>query len=368
MDKLAQLEKRLVRTERTLQLGTQDSSSDGNQVPITEHATQLFNAEETSPSKDSPSLTASEQQQGSEILEISIEEDPEPTEATGRQAKGAARLLLVAPIAEMCKGIMGSADIENEMYPSVQEQRREPLLLFGKSEELVDHEYSSSTVRELVNSYEQHMNNMHPILVPSQLDTLVSRFVTLNQSKLQQTSTVAARCHPTAGHSQCSDLPRSKRKRADSREAHSECEPSLPFASITSAIVLLVMALGKVCQHKGKIPDRVLANTPTTLHAHWASASQSSTSTPIRKAPIEGKDWGHFRNATAHTKETNVIPGLAYFTLATDILGNQQQVMSLQHAQANILAGLYYGQLGRVAESYANIAKASNIVQVNLRP
>lgn len=67
-------------------------------------------------------------------------------------------------------------------------------------------------------------------------------------------------------------------------------------------------------------------------------------------------------------KNLDVIPGLAYFALATDVLGNQMAGNSLQHVHANILAGLYHGQLGRVMESHGYIAAGCRSLQVILRP
>jgi hypothetical protein len=63
-----------------------------------------------------------------------------------------------------------------------------------------------------------------------------------------------------------------------------------------------------------------------------------------------------------------MMPGLAYFAFATDILGNQLGGNSLQHVHAYILAGLYHAQLARIMESSAYIANASRILQVILRP
>jgi hypothetical protein len=67
-------------------------------------------------------------------------------------------------------------------------------------------------------------------------------------------------------------------------------------------------------------------------------------------------------------RNLDVIPGLAYFALATDIIGNQLGGNSLQHVHVNILAGLYHGQLARVLESHAYIHQACRSLQVILRP
>lgn len=51
-----------------------------------------------------------------------------------------------------------------------------------------------------------------------------------------------------------------------------------------------------------------------------------------------------------------------------DIIGNQIAGTSLGHVQAQILAGLFHSQLGRVVESWAFIGLASRTLQVILRP
>jgi hypothetical protein len=70
----------------------------------------------------------------------------------------------------------------------------------------------------------------------------------------------------------------------------------------------------------------------------------------------------------AKPKNIDVIPGLAYFAIATDTIGNQLGGHTLQHVQANILAGLYHGQLARIVESYAYIHKACNSIQILIKP
>jgi hypothetical protein len=53
--------------------------------------------------------------------------------------------------------------------------------------------------------------------------------------------------------------------------------------------------------------------------------------------------------------------------MATDIIGNQLGGNDLLHVQANILASLYQGQLGRVMESHGFLAAACRAIQVQLR-
>ncbi len=67
-------------------------------------------------------------------------------------------------------------------------------------------------------------------------------------------------------------------------------------------------------------------------------------------------------------KNADVIPGLAYYAYATDILGNLHGGNDLTYIQANLLAGLYAGQLARVFESWSWINSACRACQVLARP
>lgn len=67
-------------------------------------------------------------------------------------------------------------------------------------------------------------------------------------------------------------------------------------------------------------------------------------------------------------KNYEVIPGLEYFGFATDILGNQFGSYKLNYIQAQILACLYYAQLGRVVPSFRHIRFACQAVVDKLQP
>lgn len=62
-----------------------------------------------------------------------------------------------------------------------------------------------------------------------------------------------------------------------------------------------------------------------------------------------------------------MIPGLAYYSQATDILGNLTGSTSLIHVQCCILAGLYAGQLANSIESLSWIQNAARTLLVILR-
>jgi len=60
----------------------------------------------------------------------------------------------------------------------------------------------------------------------------------------------------------------------------------------------------------------------------------------------------------------DIIPGLAYFTKAADILGELLGGSDLPYIQANLLAGLYMGQLARILPSYSYISQACVAAQI----
>lgn len=116
--------------------------------------------------------------------------------------------------------------------------------------------------------------------------------------------------------------------------------------SITTAVVLLVMALGKICKWKNPLPGAV----PDRMQLHRQQAQQLYSSVEKR------------------LNIADVIPGMAYYTHATHILGSTHGGVELIHVQAKLLAGLYAGQLAHVIESWGWIAEACRACQVLVRP
>ncbi|KAG0645032.1 Quinic acid utilization activator [Hyphodiscus hymeniophilus] len=381
---------------------------------------------------------------------------------------GAARLLLNRAIKELAGGVIKSDRIKNENYPMLQEERRGLLKLFGRGEGTdrlpgydkdpltdvaegstltpsdassdvgspdenwgqlggltppgdvvqrgsINHEgmpeFNSTVVKDLVHSYMQHINIMHPILVPAQLHTLVDNFLrtipTDHAAKPKQVLHLTSHSSVQNSHSagfvgaqsnRNPDSPSNKRKWSPTQGEPFEQpnvpdhKPGQPFRSIGTAIVLLVMALGEICQEKGKIRDCVPAHdgenswgspavrnghpSPSGLHSSPSMSTVSGLPSPIdgeriqsrsRRTSIEGIHPARNTSGT-RLKNLDVVPGLKYFAFATDILGNQAGGNSLQHVHANILASLYHGQLGRPLESHAYLHQACRSLQVILRP
>jgi hypothetical protein len=143
-----------------------------------------------------------------------------------------------------------------------------------------------------------------------------------------------------------------------------------------------VLALGKICLHKGKLPDVSgfgdgVAEFPAFRNGNPYSPMQSSPSMTTIPSPAEASTRSRrtsMEGSTMLPKEQRVrpknidkIPGLHYFAFATDVIGNQLGGNKLQHVHACLLAGLYHGQLGRVLESHAYIHQACYSLEGILR-
>lgn len=140
---------------------------------------------------------------------------------------------------------------------------------------------------------------------------------------------------------------------------------------ISTAIVLLVMALGKICEHTDDLPGPVfdvprdigLANTSSPYN--HTQSPRNSVSSPITTNDLRNASWNHRSNTSdaggynvrRGDKNVDIIPGLAYFARGVEILGGLQG-NDLPYVQANLLAALYTSQLACVIESWTWIQHA----------
>lgn len=69
---------------------------------------------------------------------------------------------------------------------------------------------------------------------------------------------------------------------------------------------------------------------------------------------------------SAGQRNLDVIPGMAYYARAAEIMGDQGDGNDLVHAQMFLLAGLYKGQLARVKESMSWITMAGRAILILL--
>lgn len=257
----------------------------------------------------------------------------------------------------------------------------------------------AETVRRLHRSYLQHIHILHPFLDEATLQRKVDRFL-----KIYSTPKKALGAQFLQGGA--GEPPRgAKRKRSSETLLWQDMQPSpgsnsertIPWRiekSIENAAILLVLALGAICEWRDKpLPGPARDYQPdvsaiSTVHSVLSpamsdsavdtfcspsshsfpspTAGDASKMTPARSisaAGLPGRDGADFSNP----RNMDIIPGLAYYAYATDILGNLQGGNDLPHVQAALLAGLYAGQLAHPFQSHGWISQASRACQVLVR-
>ncbi|TAQ83141.1 hypothetical protein B7494_g8535 [Chlorociboria aeruginascens] len=258
-------------------------------------------------------------------------------------------------------------------------------------------DFSRDKVWSLVKSYKDNMNIMHPIIVERKLDIYVELFLRSIEmlpkpkqlDNLKQTASFISQSQ----RAPVPESPGSKRKRSPGFDQQDPAttlndllKPGHPFRTMSTALVLMVLALGKICLYKDKIPDVVperdpenYSGSPATRNGHPLSPNQSSPgsnqhehASPIMQPGSRRSSHDGFPLQRISSKSTkrnmDVIPGMEYFALGTDIIGNQVAGATLTHVHVNILAGLYHGQLARPLESHGYIALAAHQLLIVLGP
>lgn len=203
-------------------------------------------------------------------------------------------------------------------------------------------------LRRLVDSYVKSMHVFHPFLNLSKLERMLAEFV-------EQYSPVSQAAN-SASPANFQLNPGVKRKRSSSAFGESYTHKGAIEHSLRNAILLLVFALGKVCLHTRRLPAPQ-SDKGSSTNGAWGSARDSPGLNVNGSFNSDSSDDSRPRNV-------DILPGMAYFAYATDILGNQQGGHTIAHAQANILASLYLGQFARVLESWSWIQNACRIVMV----
>ncbi|KFY31510.1 hypothetical protein V493_01039 [Pseudogymnoascus sp. VKM F-4281 (FW-2241)] len=238
------------------------------------------------------------------------------------------------------------------------------------------------TVRYLAGIYMRHLNVMHPIITPKSLEIMIAKF-------MQSIGGDGAGCNNFATFAGSSDATGTKRKRSPTASgadyaSFDQLGHGLRQRTISEGIVLLILALGKICERQTKIPDVVPDNDGSTTNspANYASpllmhqSPQMSSHSSTLPSPII-QDRAHNRRSSTGvpsaqyppgTRNVDVIPGLAYFAAGMEILGNYIGGTGLPYVHAYLLAGLYHGQLGRVLQSHACIKEAGYALSIMLKP
>lgn len=268
------------------------------------------------------------------------------------------------------------------------------------SENLLD--IHPRTMRRLLNSYLENFHILHPFLERSRLTRMFERF-SLRYNPSEQALTKQLFAGPVshlaldALRDGSSGAPRTAKRKYSSGHYHASGDPSSTPAqndaeirlehNISTAIILLVMALGRIAEWKESLPGPVYVSgdhpdassasrplySPTRMHASEQSPSAAAEQSPKSSSyagtnPSISSLLSGPRTDTSSPRvsaedasgprNVDVIPGLAYYAKATDILGNVFGLNDLTQVQAHLLAGLFAGQLARTFESWSWIHSA----------
>ena len=213
-------------------------------------------------------------------------------------------------------------------------------------------DFRSSTLWLLYHSYQDNIHNLHPFLNPAKLRRMIEEFQEVH-SPDRWNSTMSPSAVPERSNGGV------KRKRSSSLygDAYGVADDLARGdieRSLRNAIVLLVLALGKVCNYKEPLPHPCSDKIGATWGYH--RDSPRSVHDSFGSEPSENRQ-----------RNIDILPGMAYFSYATDILGNQNGGNTVAHAQAMLLAALYLGQFGRVLESWSWTNNACRICLVLVR-
>lgn len=265
------------------------------------------------------------------------------------------------------------------------------------------------TISRFLQSYLDNMHILHPFLDQRELTRMVEHFKRRHNPHDTSSSQVRFAVPVNANLDTVRDshaiLNRAqKRKHSDGQFYGALGESSLAPSPMSpkillerspeTALTLLVMALGKICECRaplpGPVPDSLREGTNHVAHPfspsrgqtdyspppypqqmrHSPSASSHSTVSTSAPSPMSaGRLAGSSPRSSVgelspSARNVDVIPGLAYYAQATDILGNLTGFQELTYAQCCLLAGLYAGQLANTFESLTWIQTASRICRL----
>lgn len=327
-------------------------------------------------------------------------------------------------------------------YPEPSESTRDSWNQFGgvNSPSPADHmkgapmrvsselDFTPEKVWDYVQSYENNMQNIHPLIPSRDLHVMVQLFLqhvarTSSQARpwapvaefagiAESTSggsaatsagaaagatpapapAVLATPVPT-GTSATNEGGGLKRKRSPGPMPEGSSPRQQPprqgprFQDVNSMLVLMVLALGKVCLYKhAKLPDVVPEGedestssqspqaqngySPSVVHDSPLSTQPSSgRNATSRRSSLQGAPQYPASRAFSMKRNVDNIPGFDYFVEACDRFGSQVGGRpQLKLVWVYILMCLYYSQLGRPMQSLEFVVNAGRQLQVLLRP
>ncbi|KIW16916.1 hypothetical protein PV08_04106 [Exophiala spinifera] len=234
----------------------------------------------------------------------------------------------------------------------------------------------SDAVDRYFRSYMDHMHILHPFLEPRVIRHMIHTFKRKYSWDVRSTPHTAA----TIGTKRKREMTESPTPMEEHTSNHINSRPQgrplstgVPLIehSVANAIVLLVIALGKVCSYREPLPGPATTTSMRTSTPHGALYSDLPMPMSAPTSPFNAQSNLNGTNvmsisspANPQGKNMDAIPGLAYFAKAADILGELPGGTDVSYIQANLLAGLYMGQLARIIPSYEYIMKACMAAQI----
>lgn len=276
--------------------------------------------------------------------------------------------------------------------PRHEHRRSEPFVQPFRAEPVPD--LDPRTVRGLYQSYKRNIYKLHPFLNDKALQRMIDDFI-YRHSPRQVLSPFAGGRGTGEG---CYFRPNKRKRESEPSIAHvvdsngnaTHQYQTTPARTMHNAIVYLVLALGKICEHGDPLPGPVGEGLVSTMPpppglaysrsfggspADFKPSPASSLNSSFNHAPPTA-DTFRSRHSSVDgtpgsdknlTQNVDVIPGLVYYREAASILGDFGDSNELSVAQGRLLAGLYKGQIARVQESWSWIHDAARICLYRIR-
>ncbi|KAL2872284.1 putative C6 finger domain protein [Aspergillus lucknowensis] len=247
----------------------------------------------------------------------------------------------------------------------------------------------AGTVRRYRNSYLDNLHKLHPFLNQQDLERKTETFIEMYCPKPGQTTHISRSKNSI-------EAPRgAKRKRSGetlqpspSSGKPDSAAPRPVEKTLSNAIILLVLALGRICEVRddpirGPCTDRIIDYRDEPIPGvppHGALPPHEPDLLP----PPQGSFYSPYQNHSPstvpapddkyitlpdppHLQNVDTVPGLALYAYATQILAGKN-LTHLSYVQAALLAGLYTGQLAHPFKSAAWISQAARVCQLLTSP
>ena len=226
-------------------------------------------------------------------------------------------------------------------------------------------------------AYMDHIHILHPFLEPKVLRQMVHAFkkkYSWDSGMKHAVIGAKRKLEATGSLSPTGEMDMRPQSRSSQARSYNTTSYTTNIEhSVANAIVLLVIALGKLCTYRQPIPSpastwAIYTSTPHTMHSTLSDLPlpKSAPASPFANQLFLNGNGPPAISSPSNPqgKNMDVIPGLSYFAIAADILGELPGGVDVSHIQANLLAALYMGQLARILPSHYYVSVACRACQV----